>query len=690
MTATLSTPVVSAEPSRRTRRRVRISTALGLGLGGLPFFLTLFDWAKDPTRTALAPGYFSHFFDLQARALLDGRLAVPEGSLGIEGFLHDGKTYTYFPPWPALLRLPVLMTTHEYDARLTLISMALAWVVIAVMLTKLVWLLLPMLTGTDEVSGTRAAGVVVFLAGGTGGTFITYDAGLPWVYHEVYMWAVASAIGALYWMVRVLRAPDRTGLKWLFVFGLLAVGSRATEGWAVCLTVIAMALWWRFRGRPDQRRWWRWLLVVGMVPLAVSITINELKFGTIYMFPLQDQVWTTISEQRRDALAANGGTLTGPQFFTTSFMAYFRPDGIRFVDVFPWITLPADPAPSYNGAVVDQSYRTGSVTAFMPLFLLLEIVALVAVFRPRVRPELRMLRWPMTTGVLITGGVMGYGYYSTRYASEFVPALTFGAAVATCLIVGRLERRRRWRVPVLATMGVLVAFSIVAQTAIGFASAAYIHRGDPLERYLGLQLALTPDAQAARVSHISGLPEGGRTDDIAISGDCQALYLHTGDQYEPWLPVEERDRVLRLTYDVRRLRPGSVTLFTVTTTRTDRVDLQVDRRGRVRLVLYFAGDARPQLWFDPPTDGGIDIGIRNRIDFSAYEVESRPGGTVGYLASVYLDDEEDSLPAFLDVTRDSAALKRLGFQLVDEPGLPLDLCHRIAEQAGIDLAATPQ
>ena len=33
----------------------------------------------------------------------------------------------YFPPFPALLRLPVLMTTHEFDGRLTLLSMALAW-----------------------------------------------------------------------------------------------------------------------------------------------------------------------------------------------------------------------------------------------------------------------------------------------------------------------------------------------------------------------------------------------------------------------------------------------------------------------------------------------------------------------------------------------------------------------------------
>ena len=74
----------------------------------------------------------------------------------------------------------------------------------------------------------------------------------------------------------------------------------------------------------------------------------------------------------------NGGTITGPQFFSSSFVTYFRPDGIRFVDYFPCITLPAEPARSYGGAFLDQSYRTGSVTAFMPLLFLATLWGFVA------------------------------------------------------------------------------------------------------------------------------------------------------------------------------------------------------------------------------------------------------------------------------------------------------------------------
>ena len=222
--------------------------------------------------------------------------------------MHDGRTYTYFPPFPALIRLPVLMTTHEYDGRLTLLSMLAAWIVFAVMLAKLIWFVMPRVTGSTDVSRTQAVLAGVFLAGASGGSFLTFDASLPWVYHEVYVWAVASAVGALYWMTRVVYAPDRHSIWWLFVFALMCVGSRATEGLAVCAVVIALGIVMAIRKVEGARSplWWR-VLLAGAVPLAVSIAVNEAKFDAVFLFPLQDQVWTQVSEQRRDTLAANGG-----------------------------------------------------------------------------------------------------------------------------------------------------------------------------------------------------------------------------------------------------------------------------------------------------------------------------------------------------------------------------------------------
>ncbi|MGA8248739.1 MAG: hypothetical protein WB797_17660 [Nocardioides sp.] len=672
-------------PAPGTDRNRLVGTTAGLFVGGLAFFLTLFDYTFSLTRTALATGYFSGFYDQQARRLLDGHLDLPDGSLGIEGFVHAGKTFMYFPPWPALLRLPVLLTTHEYDGRLTLLSMAVAWTVFSVMVVKLIWLLVPLLTGADEVTRTTASLVAVFLAAATGGTFLTFDAAEPWVYHEAYMWAVASVFGGIYWLVRLLSEPSRHATWWLFVFALLSVGSRATEGWSLCLVVAAVAVFMRFR--PDRAArdplWWR-VLLAGVVPLLLSIAVNEYKFGTVYIFPLQDQVWTQLNAHRRAALAANGGGLTGPQFFTTSFMAYLRPDGIRFTDYFPFITLPAHPAPSYNGAFVDQSYRTGSATSFMPLFLLMFLVAFGAVFRPRARRELTLLRMPMLVSILLTGGVMGYGYYSARYATEFVPALVLGAAVVTALLCGLVRRRPSWRAPALAVLGIGSAFSILAQMSIGTTMEAFVHRGGLLQRYVQWQHDVSPGAQARLVSQVDAPPTGGHTDDLAIVGNCQTLYVNTGDQYDPWVPVEDRDRVLRLT-PTGTLHPGRSTLVHVAGNAREGVRIEVNARRQLRFVAWNGTGRAVGAWFDMPTEGGVRLGVRDLIAVGYFQFVSTPGGPAGFLPSTYFDTQWNSRPALLTVRNDRAGLAALGLSLQEEPGLPMSLCEDLARSAGIPL-----
>jgi hypothetical protein len=663
------------------RRRV-ISSAAGIGIGGLAYFLTLFNLSRNLDRTGLASGFYSGVYELQARAFLDGRIALERGSMGIEGFIRDGQEFMYFPPFPALLRLPILMTTMEYDGRLTLLSMALAWLVLAVMVTKTVWLLLERLTGTSEVSRTAAVLVGVFLAGATGGTFMTYDAGVPWVYHEVYTWAIAASTGALYWLIRVLLRPDWHAARWLGAFCLATIGTRMTGGLAICVTVLVVAVWMRLRpSSARHRRMWWGVALAATVPLILAVALNVYKFDHPYMFPLEDQVWTELNERRREALAANGGTITGLQFFTTSFMAYLNPTGIRFVEHFPWVTLPAEPATAYHGAFVDQAYRTGSVTAFMPWFMLLTVVSTIVVFSPWGPRRARVLRVPMVASVLITGGVMAYGYYSARYASEFVPALVLGGAVGTCLVVLALRGRRRWSVPVMLVAAALTAFSILAQTSIGMTAAAFHARGEPLERFLRWQNTVTPQAQAALVREVEELPDDGSADELAIVGDCDALFVATGDAYEPWITVQDRAAALRIHPD-GPLEPGIVPLYRVRGSE-ETIGLQVGRGDRMRVVLSgLDGDVHGH-WFEFPPTGYVTVGVRNLTEFSNYEISSRPGGLAGYLRSTHTDLETGTTaPTSLEraVPQDERP-SELGLRLESVTGLDQPLCEQIRATA---------
>lgn len=622
------------------RRRVQFSSAAGIGAGGIVFLLSLLDFQLDLIRTATRPGYWSGLYDIQARALMDGKLAVPTGSLGIEGIVHDGATYMYFPPFPALLRLPVLMTTNEYDGRLTLLSMAVAGILYAVFVVRLTWLARRLVTGREEVTRTDASLAAVFIAAMLGGTVLTYDVGQPWVYHEAYVWAAALAVGALYWLVRVLDLPTPTSIRWLALFCLLCVLTRATEGWAICVVTMGVALWIA-RGQilPGQARLWWQVLLAGALPLVVGIVLSEIKFDSFYMHPLSEQVWTTVNAHRREALAANGGSLTGPQFFTTSLWAYFRPDGIRFVEYFPWITFPALPVVARGSAFIDQSYRTGSVTAFMPLLLLSTVVATIATFRPGASRGLKVFRPALLAGVLVTGGVMAYGYYAYRYATDFVPALVVGGAITCALLSGFLHGRRlRVAAPVVGTAAVLTLWSLVANLAVGHSSAAFVHTGPPLVRYVENQVWLSGSRLADKVSTVQAAPTGGSTDDLAILGDCSVLFLNTGDAYRTWATVAQRDLSVRLS-PAGTSHKGASTLWRTSAGPQGSIDVETDGTGRMRLVT--SHPARPTTrsrWQVVPTTG-VTVRLRNLVDLELYELSTSPGGKAGYMESQWHGDD---------------------------------------------------
>lgn len=65
---------------------IRRSSAVGDSVGLMSTLLCLWNVGLNPLRTARVEGFGSNFFDIQARALLDGHLDVPYRILGIESF----------------------------------------------------------------------------------------------------------------------------------------------------------------------------------------------------------------------------------------------------------------------------------------------------------------------------------------------------------------------------------------------------------------------------------------------------------------------------------------------------------------------------------------------------------------------------------------------------------------------------
>ena len=346
------------------RRRMRSAMTVASAIAFVPFISVLWDFSPWPLRTAAAHRFASNFYDLQGRALLDGHLAVPAGSLDIEGFIVNGHTYMYFPPFPALLRMPVLAITDHFDGRMTAPSMLLAWLVLTASTALLLWRVRMLVRGYAVMNRLEAAALASFWYRSAAAPSWSSSVRCLGSTTRSILWADVLAMLTLAAAVGLLRRRTWR-LAIIASFGALGTNLvRVTSGWAMSLMLIGLGLWFLTTQRREQTKTksvgWT-LLAGGTIAIAVGAMINWAKFRHPYMFPLRDQLWTAQNADRRLALAFNGGTLTGPQFFLTSLLNYFRPDGIRLVSYLPFITFPAQPARAYGGAFLDQMYRTGSV-----------------------------------------------------------------------------------------------------------------------------------------------------------------------------------------------------------------------------------------------------------------------------------------------------------------------------------------
>jgi hypothetical protein len=606
-------------------RRLTTTCLGGAAVGLVPFLLTLWDFGIRPLRRVATN---ADFFDIQARALLHGHLDVPAGSLGIEAFVVDGRHYMYFGPFPSLLRMPLLALTDRLDGRLTALSMLAGWVVLAVATMALVRRVRRILRGEAAVGRVEAVALGAVVASITGGSTLVYLASQPWVYHEVYVWSTALAVATV---ASLVAAWDEPGWRRTVTTGAPALATmltRVTAGWAMALAVVATGVWFlatrRDRGADWRRAGWG-LTAGGMAALLVGSAVNWAKFRHPYLFPIGDQVWTQLSAHRRVVLAANGGRLDGPQFVPTTLLAYLRPDGVRFTSVFPFITAPAAPPSPRRGVLLDEAYRTGSVPALMPLLCALAVWGAVVAFRNAAAAALRI---PLIACLAMTAGVLGFGYVAPRYTSEFLPLLALGAVIGVVDVAGR-SLRAPLRRGLLVGMCALAAYGIVAHVAIGLVNSRLNWRGDRLADLVALQVAVGDrlgDPVAGRVLEVAALPSHGAADALAVVGDCDSLYLGTGETHGSWVAVEHRQRRFRLHVADSGLRPGSTSLMWFSGYTLRRLGVQVNLDGELRLVVVGATPDTSGHWLDPAPGGTIEIDVVGDTESNRFVATATGGG----------------------------------------------------------------
>ena len=285
-----------------------------------------------------AAGVNADFFDLQARALFHGNLDVPPGSLGIEAFVVDGRHYMYFGPFPALLRMPVLLVTDRLDGRLTALSMLAGWFVLAAAVTVLVRRVRTRMRGAAPVGRVEAVGLAAIVATVTGGSTVVYLASQPWVYHEVYIWSTALTVATVASLIAAWDDPSRRRIIVTAGLALATMLTRITAGWAMAAALIVTGAWIVVSGhrRNGARRGAGWGLVAGgFAVVLIGSLVNWAKFR--HPLPLPDRGSGLDPAQRPPPLRArhqrwgSGRTAVRPH----DAGRLLPPDGVRFTHGLP-------------------------------------------------------------------------------------------------------------------------------------------------------------------------------------------------------------------------------------------------------------------------------------------------------------------------------------------------------------------
>jgi len=536
------------------RRRFTWACLIAIALTAVPFvWILVSDWAAP---TLFRQTYFeNNYFDLQARAMFHGHLSLANGSLGIEGFVHDGRTYTYFGLFPSIIRMPILLVTSSLDGKLTPSYMLLAWLLTGLFVSLLLWRVRYLVRGDCAMGRTEATAYGVLMATIMGGTVSMLLASTPYVFNEDIMWSICLTVGSFFALLGVIERPS-----WgrVIASGLLILCSnfdRATTGWACVVGAVLVAGWFLLGfGGNENRRWFVPVLATGLIPLVLACALNYAKFGIPFGVPIPDQVWSHVNAYRQRFLAANHNSEVGIAFLPTNVVTYLRPDNLSFSSVFPFVTLPTSPPTALGGVLFDKLYRTASVPASTPLLFLLGIWGLVTAFRPRAVALVARTRLLLLAAGSAGAALLLWGYIGPRYLGDFVPFLVLASAVGLADIFRRLGgRQRRTRVAWVGVVAVLALFSIAANLGMAIVPNEEWTSSQALS-YVSAQKAIsdvTGHPLQGRVNRGSSLPPWAPAGQLYVVGDCSGLYISNGENYST-VPSQQYTRTTWLTVQLGR------------------------------------------------------------------------------------------------------------------------------------------
>lgn len=459
-------------------------------------------------------GFSNDFYDAQARAFWHLRLDVPAAVAGPEGFLIGGRTYLYYGPFLAVLRMPAVLLGHWVDGRLVRISMTTAFALSMVGSLRLLRSVARLLG--RRLGERRETWFIAAIAA----TPLLSMAGWESVYHETELWAFALAILAFSYIVDLAMGG---ALRPAALLCLATVLTRSSVGYGVA---VALAL-----VHTERRR--AVVLGAAAVPVGMSVLLNLARFGTLFDLPADRQVLSLLDPRRAAWFAGNGGSFFSFRFLPTTLVQYLRPDAVRVERLVPFVRF-GPLATEYGSYPLEGNTPATSLPVAAPLVFGLAIVGLAVIVRRRLG---RLV--PLLLGSLAaTAPTLLIGFVAQRYLVDLLPTLVVPAAVAVAAMgsVGR---------PMRVVGGVAIAWGAVVAVALATWISELKEPSFTTVRYAIDDVFFDgPPPGVIRLEPALAVPRDGV---VAIDGPCAGLYIAEQGR---WVALERADGVRSITFEI--------------------------------------------------------------------------------------------------------------------------------------------
>ncbi|MDC0358960.1 NPCBM/NEW2 domain-containing protein [Oligoflexia bacterium] len=359
-------------------------------------------------------------YDSLGENLLRGSAEVDPNTILWEGFKVEGKTFMYFGPWPALLRIlanACLPEGRENWATLSCFLAALLSLMAIFNLCKASFISGSAYQKTHSTALTAATLLFFGL-----GSPLFYLVTSRRIYHEAIIWALCASLWGLVYILRLLKGQSNsfanlTGLAFAAAIALL---SRITFGIPLYLALVIFAMLHLRRQGLTTLTLSKNIFRTGICFFAIAPAVLGLMFQAWYNYNRFGAIWKAIDFSKQNADIFQRGGIFAIERLPSSLFNYFGFDFDFFSTVAPYIVM----SPTfYFKPEIFCGWKEVVVPLLVSTPLLVAILLLGTWSLARKHTWLPMLIF--FCFLFQFGAILVFWFVTARYSAEFVPGILF-------------------------------------------------------------------------------------------------------------------------------------------------------------------------------------------------------------------------------------------------------------------------